>query len=299
MIISGCLQARHLSFPPSRIEEGCMTADAATNKKRRCQMGFMPSIGARAGRNSTKPQLRARRFTVALAALSAVMGASPAWAVEDTDTPGNGNWEINLEANGARSASGWEVEAPAIDVNYGWGDRVQLMAGVPWVSIRETGRDAKSGLGAGTIGAKWRFVDQEKQGIAVSTFPQYSWNLVPSSLQRGIVSDTRQLLVPVQFGGEYSEYGIYGELARNFVESGQHETLAGVKITHSCTARAVCRIELQRSKSAAGGQTLAFLGTKIRLTDSIFLKAGAGRDIGPYTPDRRNLILRFGLQFLR
>lgn len=258
-------------------------------------MKFTQMIGGCTGR---EPTVSRYRNGMVAAMVATMFAASPAWAVEDTDTPGNGNWEINLEANGARSASGWKVEAPAVDVNYGWGDRVQLMAGMPWVSVRETGRDAKSGLGAGTVGAKWRFVDQEKQGIAVSTFPQYSWNLVASSLQRGIVGETRQLLVPVQFGGEYGEYGIYGELARNFVESGLHETLAGLKITHSCSARATCRIELQRSKSAAGSQTLVFLGAKLRLTDSVLLKIGAGRDIGPDTPDRRSLILRFGLQFL-
>ncbi len=106
------------------------------------------------------------------------------------------------------------------------------------------------------------------------------------------------MLVPVQFGGEYGGYGLYAELARNFVDSGLHETLAGLKITHSCTGRATCRIELQRSKSAAGSQARAFVGAKLRLTDAVFLKAGAGRDVGPETPDRRKLIVRFGLQFL-
>ena len=258
-------------------------------------MKFTKKIGSCAGKEPTFSPYR----TGLVAAMLATMAvANPACAVEDADTPGNGNWEINLEANGARSASGWEVEAPAVDVNYGWGDQLQLMAGMPWVSLRETGRDSKSGLGAATIGLKWRFVDQEKHGIAVSTFPQYSWNLVASSLQRGIVGETRQLLVPVQFGGEYGGYGLYAEVGRNFVESGLHETLAGVKITHACSGRASCRIELQRSKSDAGSQMLAFFGTKLRLTDSVFLKGGVGRDLGPDTPDRRTLIVRFGLQFL-
>jgi hypothetical protein len=82
-------------------------------------------------------------------------------------TPGDGEWEINLAALGDRTRAGrWDVSLPDADINFGWGDRIQLKVDVPWTFVREPGEGWESDLGTGSVGVKWRFVDGgEGQGF--------------------------------------------------------------------------------------------------------------------------------------
>ena len=222
-----------------------------------------------------------------------------ALATEDTGTPGAGRWEINLDVNGSRSSEGWQFNAPSTDFNYGWGDNVQLMAGLPWVIVHPNGQDSRSGLGAGTLGVKWRFVEQEKAGFSMSTFPQFTWNVLQSSVRRGIVAPGKQWRLPLQAGIELGEAALYAEAGRNFIEGGPHESDAGIKLTYPCLSKVECRLELQRSLTAEERQTLLSVGVKWKLSESLIVKALAGRDIGASSAAQRNLVFSFGLQFLR
>jgi hypothetical protein len=51
---------------------------------------------------------------------------SPPMVSDDTGTPGNGNWEINVVLAGDISKDSHAFELPLMDVNYGIGDRLQL-----------------------------------------------------------------------------------------------------------------------------------------------------------------------------
>lgn len=240
---------------------------------------------------------RPGRCIAALAGLACVF--HPALATEDTGTPGAGRWEINVDASGSRSSGGWQFNAPGSDFNYGWGDTVQLMAGVPWVIVHPSGQDARSGLGAGTLGIKWRFVEQEKAGFSMSTFPQFTWNVLQSSVRRGIVEPGKQWRLPLQAGIELGEFGLYAEAGRNLVEGGPHESDAGIKVTYPCLSKVECRLELQRSLGADERQTTLSVGAKWKLSESLVLKALTGRDIGTSSVAQRNLLFSFGVQILR
>ena len=61
----------------------------------------------------------------------ALAQGGPPLITNDPDTPGDGNWEINLAVAGAHSDLGWDLAAPDLDVNYGLGDRIQLSMHVP------------------------------------------------------------------------------------------------------------------------------------------------------------------------
>ena len=45
---------------------------------------------------------------------------------DDPGTPGNGKWENNLAIAFSHVPNEWSFDAPAIDLNYGWGDHIQL-----------------------------------------------------------------------------------------------------------------------------------------------------------------------------
>jgi len=51
----------------------------------------------------------------------------PPFITDDPATPGNRQWEINLGLVGNHNPAHSSYQAPNIDFNYGWGDRIQLM----------------------------------------------------------------------------------------------------------------------------------------------------------------------------
>ena len=55
----------------------------------------------------------------------------PPFITDDPGTPGNHHWEINFGwiANHNPGQSYYEI--PDVDINYGWGDRIQLKYEIP------------------------------------------------------------------------------------------------------------------------------------------------------------------------
>ena len=133
----------------------------------------------------------------------------------------------------------------------------------------------------------------------MSTFPQFTWNVLQSSVRRGIVAPGKQLRLPLQVGVELGEAALYAEAGRNFIEGEQHESDVGFKLTYPCLSKVECRLELQRSLTADERPTLLSVGAKWKLSESLVLKALAGRDIGASSAAQRNLVFSFGVQFLR
>jgi hypothetical protein len=234
-----------------------------------------------------------------LALLVAATAAVPAQAVEDTGTPGNGKWEINLGASGIRTSNRWEAAAPEAEINYGLGDQGQVQLNVPFATVHRYGDSSKSGLGASVLGYKWRFFGQEGAGLSMSTFPQYSWNLLPSSVRRGIVAPGRQFLLPLQVGLEQGRTGVFGEIAHNFIEMGADEWSLGVKAKRPCATSIACYIEVERTfVPHEPRETTVRAGMTWDLNQTFAIKGAIGRDFGKSTEDQRHLILSVALQFV-
>lgn len=238
--------------------------------------------------------MRALILAVLLAACASVR------ATEDTDTPGPGRWEINLGFSASRTGAGWEYGAPDADINYGWGERIQLMLGASRIALHESGAPLQSGMGPATLGFKWRLLDQDRAGYALALFPKYAWNLSSSAQRRGLVTPGRSLLLPLLAGVRRGDTGYFAEVGRKFVEGEPHEWAGGVKVLNQCMARVECRLELQHSLvPPRGRQTLAGAGFKWALDDSFVLVAGIARNIGPDYKDSHSLVFNLGLQILR
>ena len=129
------------------------------------------------------------------------------------------------------------IEAPLLDINYGVGDRIQLKYEVPWLLFDEEGEEAKSGLGNSVVGIKWRFLDEDRHGIAMSIYPQLEFNNPTSSDERGLVDPGRQLLLPVEIARQVGPVEIFGEVGYTFVEEDRDEWLYGIAASWSLSAR--------------------------------------------------------------
>lgn len=89
-------------------------------------------------------------------------------------------------------------------------------------------------FGATDFGVKWRLVDQDKSGFALSVYPQLLTNLLPSSAARGLTTDDREFFLPAEFSTEYGEFQFDAELGRNFVQRGPDAWIGGVIVAHTC-----------------------------------------------------------------
>jgi hypothetical protein len=224
----------------------------------------------------------------------------PPMVTDDPETPGNGKWEINLAALGFRTHAGrWEVSAPDADINYGWGDHMQLKLDVPWTFAREPGERWKSGLGAGNVGVKWRFVDSEDRGFSMSTYPQYLSGWLASSRNRGITSPEKEFFLPVEVATEAGGFGLDGEVGRNFVQHGQDQWVVGGIVAHACGAGRECLFEVHEAHAPHESHTLVNLGLHWKMSESLVLLASAGRELGPRIDDRRGFLFYLGFQLLR
>jgi hypothetical protein len=249
-------------------------------------------------------------FLVTLVAVAAVFLAcaagtaraqgGPPMVTDDPGTPGNGKWEINLATLGDHSRSGrWEVSAPDADINYGWGDVIQLKVDVPWTFVREEGESWKSGLGTGNVGVKWRFIDGGEGGTSVSTYPQYLSGWSRSSRDRGIVSSDKEFFLPVEVATKTSEWSLDGEVGRNFVNGGDDQWVAGGIVAHECWSKGECLFEVHETSAPHNSQTLLNLGLRWPLSESAILLASAGREFGKSTEEQQTFVFYLGIQLLR
>jgi hypothetical protein len=245
----------------------------------------------------------ARALAVLVACLvlppAALAQGGPPLVTDDPDTPGAGKWEVNYAAILRRTPGRWEVAAPDVDMNYGWGERVQLKLDIPWVFARETGEPWKSGLGNANAGVKWRFIDADHAGYSVSTYPQVAWNTLPSSARRGITDTRREFLLPIEVSKDIGEVGYDAEVGRNFVASGVSQWIAGVIVAPKCGERCEGLFEVHETYAPHEHETLLNAGLRWKLGESMSLLVAAGREFGTSADDRRHALLYLGLQVLR
>ena len=252
---------------------------------------------------ASHPVARAVR-TLALFSLATMIGSAsgqggPPMVTDDPGTPGDGHWEINLGAIATRTQGRDEIAAPDADINYGWGEHVQLKVDIPWVTERQDGEAWKSGLGGAAIGVKWRFIDAESAGFSMSTYPQITSSWLHSSIQRGITEDDRHLFLPVEVATTFGGVSIAAEVGRDLVRNGASQWVAGVVAAHACGEGNECMLETHMTQSPGVRRTLLNFGVHWTLDESVALLAAAGREFGPKSDERQQSLFYLGLQFTR
>src|SRR3954454_19296239 len=78
-----------------------------------------------------------------LAPAAAHAQGGPPLITDDPGTPGDGKWEIELSFTAEKTHRKTTYEAPLLDFNYGWGDRIQLKYEVPLLVLNEKGEGTK------------------------------------------------------------------------------------------------------------------------------------------------------------
>lgn len=264
--------------------------------QRRIDAGAMPNLGDVKARRRLASVLHGALIALALSTSVALAQGGPPLVTDDPETPGDGHWEINLATIASTTTAGRALTAPDADINYGWGDRVQLKVDVPWVLAKDTGQAWQSGIGAGDFGVKWRFIDRDREGWSVSTYPQYIRSLLASSTNRGLASPERQFLLPLEAATELGGFGWDAELGRNFVQGGASQWVVGMVGAHACATQVECLIEIHETVAPHDNQVLWNLGLRWKLDGSVTLLLAGGREFGVHTADQLQSLFYIGFQ---
>src|ERR1700719_4348592 len=130
---------------------------------------------------------------------------------DDPGTSGNGHWENNLAISFEDRPNEWSIDAPAIDLNYGLGDHIQLtLQGGP-VLLKRSGHGLIGGLGGTEAAVKWRFLDEEKSGFDVSMFPRVIFNITQTSVRRGLAEDGTRFQILFQVAKTFGRFHVDAE----------------------------------------------------------------------------------------
>jgi len=128
-------------------------------------------------------------LTIFINILNAQSGGPP-MVTDDPGTPQKGHWEINFSLNSDLKKQEKGFEIPLLDINYGYNERIQLKVEFPYLLTKEVPGEYKGRFGDLTLGCKYRFLDEEKVGIAVSIYPQITYSTVTKAAE--------EFLFPIQ-----------------------------------------------------------------------------------------------------
>jgi len=173
-----------------------------------------------------------RRFVLltlsTVAARLAFAQGGPPMITDDPGTPGNGHWENNLAVVFEHRPNEWSIDAPSIDLNYGWDEHIQLTLQTSAALLKRSDQGLVGGLGGTEAAVKWRFLDEETSGVDLSMFPRILFNVVHSSVRRGLAEDGTRFQIPFQAAKKFGRIDLGVEFGPLINSTDRGEFIYGV-----------------------------------------------------------------------
>jgi hypothetical protein len=219
---------------------------------------------------------------------------------DDPGTPGNRHFENNLAVSFEHRTDESSLDLPAIDLNYGFGEHIQLTLQTSYVVLKRRDQGAVGGMGSTEAAVKWRFLDEKANGIAMSTFPRVIFNVVQSSVRRGLTDDGVQLQLPVQLARGIGPIDLDFEFGPRFSTVGPSEWLYGIVGGTNLTKTTEVMAELQGTSRTNFTQDFLTVnvGVRHKLTESCIFIASLGHEVRAPANESLALIGYCGLQLL-
>ncbi len=240
-----------------------------------------------------------RWIFVSLAIICFPLGvlAGPPILTNDTGTPGPGKWETNMGFSVEKRRGTILYDTPALDLNYGVGDRIQLNYSVSWVMLYASGEGAMSGLGNSEVAVKWRFLDEDKNGFALSVYPRFIFNNPESSADRGLVDKGTVFRLPFQMGKKISVIIINPEVGHDFRQEGGDGWLyaLAVKYDEIKGLEVLAEVFGTADNSFKNAENVFNFGIRKDVSENVSLHASAGSSLHR-APDQPSLLSYVGLQ---
>jgi hypothetical protein len=241
-------------------------------------------------------------LTIALATLAwadAAWGqAGPPLITDDPGTPGDGKWEINLALTLDQSRAQRSIEAPLLDLNYGVGERVQLNYEVAMLVLDEPGAGPVGGLSNSSVAVKWRFLDEDRHGVAMSIYPRVDFNYPAKSIRRGFVESGTGVLLPVEVAKTFGKWEVGAEVGYEFLQHADDQWIYGVAVGYPLSEKVELLGEIHGTVDEGFRRTepLFNLGTRCELTEHMTFLFAAGRGFRD-SRESPSLLVYAGLQW--
>jgi hypothetical protein len=210
---------------------------------------------------------------------------------DDPGTPGNGKWEINLAVAFEHRSDETSYDIPAIDLNYGVGEHIQLTLQTAPVILKRSEHGPIGGLGGTEAAVKWRFLDQEANGFDMSMFPRVIFNVLQSSVRRGLADDGTRFQIPFQVARQFGRWHADAEFGPLASGVGRSEWLYGIVGGYDLAKATTLMAELQGTSRMNFTRDVLTVNVGLRheLSETRILIASLGHQVR--TPDDEPLAL--------
>ena len=218
---------------------------------------------------------------------------------DDPGTPGPGKWENNIAIAFEHRPHETAYDLPAIDLNYGVGEHIQLtLQGGP-VLLKRSGHGLIGGLGGTEAAVKWRFLDEEKSGFDASMFPRVIFNITQSSIRRGLAEDGTRFQIPFQVAKAFGRFHTDAEFGPLASTLGRSEWIYGIVGGVELAKTTMLMAELHGTSRMNFTRDILTVNVGLRrqLTEARILIASIGHELRD--PDQaRSFIGYLGVQLL-
>ena len=132
-------------------------------------------------------------------------------------------WENNFAITFEHRPDETGYEVPAIDLNYGVGEHIQLTLQTAPVLLKRSGHGLIGGIGGTEAAVKWRFLDEATSGLDMSMFPRVIFNVAQSSVRRGLAEDGTRFQIPFQAAKAFGRLHVDAEFGPRASTVGRSE----------------------------------------------------------------------------
>jgi hypothetical protein len=228
---------------------------------------------------------------LAIVARFAFGQGGPPMITDDPGTPGNGKWENNLAISFEHRPGEWLLDAPAIDLNYGWGDHIQLTLQTSLAVLKDNERGAVAGVGGTEAAVKWRFLDEERSGLDVSIFPRTLFNVAQSSVRRGLSESGTGFQIPFEIAKKIGGFDLDFEFGPLISTVARTEWLYGMVAGKELTNRTKVMAELHGTSRTnfTRDRLTVNIGWRHQMSEHAIWIASVGHEI--HTPNDESLAL--------
>jgi hypothetical protein len=236
---------------------------------------------------------------VAAVARGAFGQGGPPMITDDPGTPGNGKWENNLAIIFEHRPNETSIDVPEIDLNYGVGDHIQLTLQNAPVLLKRSGHGLIGGLGITEAAVKWRFLDEATSGLDMSMFPRVIFDVVQSSVRRGLAEDGTRFQIPFQMAKTFGRWHADVEVGPRARTVGRSEWLYGIVCGFDLAKPTMLMAELHDESRMNFSRDVLTLNVGLRheFTENYILILSMGHELR--SPDQPTaLIGYFGMQFV-
>ena len=221
---------------------------------------------------------------------------------DDPGTPGAGKWENNIAIAWEHRTAETSFDVPAFDLNYGLGERIQLTLQTAPVILKRRNHGPIGGLGGTEAALKWRFIDQEHDGLgfSVSMFPRVIFNIDQSSARRGLSEKGTRFQLPFQIAKNFGIVDFDVEWGALAITVGRSEWLYGMVAGIEVTKKTELMAELHGTSRMSFDQEVLTVnfGMRQMLTQHCVFIGSVGREVRSPAGEPLAFIGYIGVQLL-